>query len=210
MDGIHDLGGMAGFGPVEVEPNEPTFHEPWESKAFRLNLASIAVLRAYNTDEYRHALERMEPVHYLRARYYERVLIGVTTLLVEKNYLDANELEAKAGGRIALATAQQPNTNDGQPEPEAPRFAKGDRVRVRNIHPPGHTRVPQYVRGHSGEVVHVTPPFRFPDASAHNLPNRREATYHVEFSAQQLWSQAALGNDSVVVDLWESYLEEVE
>ncbi len=210
MDGIHDLGGIAGFGAITVEPDEPTFHEPWESQAFRLNLASIAMLRAYNADEYRHAIERMEPAHYLRARYYERVLIGVTTLLLEKNYLDATELEAKAGGRIALASAQPPNIDDGRSEPEAPRFSQGDRVRVRNIHPPGHTRVPQYVRGHSGEVVHVTPPFRFPDASAHGLPSRREATYHVQFDARLLWSQVAADSDAVVVDLWESYLQEVE
>ena len=68
MDGIHDLGGMAGFGSLELEPNEPTFHEPWEAIAFRLNIASAAILRNYNTDEYRHAIEPMDPVHYLQAR----------------------------------------------------------------------------------------------------------------------------------------------
>ena len=67
MDGIHDLGGMSGFGPVEVERGEPVFHEPWEAIAFALNALGIAVLTSYNTDEYRHAVERMDPAHYLGA-----------------------------------------------------------------------------------------------------------------------------------------------
>jgi nitrile hydratase len=72
VDGIHDLGGMGGFGPVEVERDEPVFHEPWEALAFVLNTLGIIVLKAYNADEYRHAVERMDPAHYLAAPYYER------------------------------------------------------------------------------------------------------------------------------------------
>jgi hypothetical protein len=87
MDGIYDLGGVVGFGVIEVEANEPTFHEPWEATAFRLLVSSVLTLDAFNADEYRHAIERMDPVHYLGARYYERVLTGVTTLLVEKGFL---------------------------------------------------------------------------------------------------------------------------
>jgi nitrile hydratase beta subunit len=208
MDGIHDLGGMAGFGPVETEANEPTFHETWEALAFRLNIVSIAMLRAYNVDEYRHAIERMDPVHYLQARYYERVLTGVATLLVEKGVLSLSELEQRAGGHFPLARPPRSNSDDGRDESATPRFVLGARVRVREIHPPGHTRVPQYVRGRTGVVVHVAPPFTFPDASAHGLPMRRESTYHVEFSATELWKEAAEAGDSVVVDLWESYLEE--
>lgn len=208
MDGIHDLGGMAGFGPVEMEVDEPTFHEAWEALAFRLNIVSIAMLRAYNADEYRHAIERMDPVHYLQARYYERVLTGVASLLVEKSVLSLSELEQRAGGHFPLARPPRSNCDDGRDGSEKPRFVLGARVRVREIHPPGHTRVPQYVRGRTGVVVHVAPPFTFPDASAHSLPTRREPTYHVEFSATELWNEAAEAGDSVVVDLWESYLEE--
>ena len=208
MDGIHDLGGMAGFGPVETEADEPTFHEAWEALAFRLNIVSIAMLRAYNADEYRHAIERMDPVHYIQARYYERVLTGVATLLVEKGVLSLSELEQRAGGHFPLARPPRSNSDDARDESATPRFALGARVQVREIHPPGHTRVPQYVRGRTGVVVHVAPAFTFPDASAHGLPMRREPTYHVEFSAAALWTEAAEAGDSVVVDLWESYLEE--
>ncbi|HLY36557.1 MAG TPA: nitrile hydratase subunit beta [Candidatus Binatia bacterium] len=207
MDGIHDLGGMAGFGPVAVESDEPVFHDPWEALAFALNALGIAALRAYNADEYRHAVERMDPAHYLAATYYERVLTGVATLLVEKGVVTHDDLERRAGGPFPLArpVAEHP-TADLVRQPRA-RFAIGDRVRVLEIHPTGHTRVPRYVRGCRGVVVHVAPAFSFPDASAHGLPAREEHTYHVAFEAPALWGDAAARNEQVVVDLWDAYLE---
>lgn len=208
MDGIHDLGGMAGFGSFEIEENEPTFHEAWEETAFLTNIASIAMLGAYNPDEYRHSIERMPPHEYLAARYYERTLIGVTTLLIEKGLLDQADLDRRAGASIRVSRPALANTDDGHAGSTTPRFAVGARVRVRNMHPPGHTRVPAYVRGHGGTVLHVTPPFKFPDASAHALPGRKEPTYHVAFQSRELWAESAEGEDTVVVDLWESYLEE--
>jgi len=207
MDGIHDLGGMSGFGPVEVERDEPVFHEPWEALAFALNILGIAALGAYNADEYRHAIERMDPAHYLVATYYERVLTGVATLLVEKGVVTRDELETRASGPFPLSgpVAEQP-TADLRPQPQ-PRFSIGDRVVVRTIHPTGHTRAPRYVRGKRGVVVHVAPKFSFPDAAAHGLTHRMEHTYHVEFLARELWADAARSNETVVVDLWDSYLE---
>ena len=207
MDGIHDLGGMNGFGPVEMERDEPVFHEPWEALAFALNSLGVALLRAYNADEYRHSVERMEPLHYLAARYYERMLTGVATLVVEKGVVAHSELEAHAGGSFPLArpVAERP-TAELSPQPEG-RFRVGDRVVVRSFHAAGHTRAPRYIRGKRGVVVHVAPKFSFPDASAHGLAQRDEHTYHVEFGARELWADAAATNDSVVVDLWDSYLE---
>ena len=207
MDGIHDLGGMVGFGPIGVESDEPTFHHAWEATAFRLNVAAIAMLRAYNADEYRHAIERMEPAHYLQASYYERVLTGVATLLVEKGLLDRADLERRAGGTFPIASPARANTEDGRRPPDAPRFGVGDQVRVVQVARSGHTRVPRYVRGRSGVVVHVAPPFWYPDASAHGLTPRREATYHVEFDAPDLWGEDAEESAPVVVDLWETYLQ---
>ncbi|MFN2424981.1 MAG: nitrile hydratase subunit beta [Candidatus Binatia bacterium] len=207
MDGIHDLGGMGGFGSVAIERDEPVFHETWESLAFALNILGIAGLRAYNVDEYRHSIERMDPVHYLLAGYYERVLTGVATLLVEKGLVTRAELERRAGGAfpLARAVAERPCA-DLDAEPEA-RFAVGDAVVVRDIHPAGHTRVPRYVRGKRGVVVKVAPEFSFPDVAAHGGAHRTEHTYHVEFDARALWNDAAGGNETVVVDLWDSYLE---
>ena len=209
MNGVHDMGGMHGFGSVaaEVEPDEPVFHEPWESLAFAMNALGIAVLETYNADEYRHAVERMDPVHYLAATYYERVLTGVATLLVEKGVVARDDLEARAGGGfpLSLPVAERPTADLG-PQPR-PRFRLGDAVAVRDIHPAGHTRVPRYVRGKRGVVVHVAPPFSFPDAAAHGQTQRTEHTYHVEFAARDLWSDAAESDDTVVVDLWDCYLE---
>ena len=209
MDGIHDLGGMAGFGTISHEDNEPVFHEPWHATAFALNLVSIGALRSYNTDEYRHSIERMQPVHYLQASYYERVLTGVATLLVEKHVVSLDELEEHAGGAFPLA---MPNADDPMaelaPQPVA-RFKVGDLVLVKDIHPTGHTRVPRFCRGKTGTVLHVAPAFSFPDAAAHGGAFRKEHTYHVEFASTDLWSDGGSKSESVIVDLWDSYLEGV-
>jgi len=201
---------MAGFTGIDVEPNEPQFHHPWESLAFRLNLAAIGVMRTYNTDEYRHAVERMAPAHYLSASYYERVITAVATLLVEKGAVTHAELEQRADGHFPLAEPAVANEADGRPEPETAHFAIGDRVRVREMYPPGHTRAPRYVRGRTGVVVQVVRPFKYPDAEAHRLPRRREPTYHVEFAARELWGNDAATTDTVIVDLWQTYLQAPE
>lgn len=207
MDGIHDLGGMSGFGRVDIEREEQVFHEAWESLAFALNALGVAALGAYNVDEYRHAIERMDPLHYLQATYYERVLTGVATLLVEKGVVTREELERRAGAAFPLSRPVDDRPcADLTPQPEA-RFAIGDRVIVQSFHPAGHTRAPRYVRGKRGVVVHVAPKFSFPDAAAHGLAHRSEHTYHVEFEARELWADAAGEKQTVVVDLWDSYLE---
>src|SRR5258706_5412601 len=207
MDGIHDRGGMCGFGAVEVERDEPVFHQPWEGRVFGLNALGIVVLAAYNADEYRHAIERMDPADYLAASYYERTLTGVATLLVEKGVVGHADLEARAGGRFPLARSVAPPSARDVAAGAPTRFGVGDRVVVRSRHPSGHTRAPRYVRGKRGVVVHVAPPFSFPDAAAHGFTARAERTYHVEFAARELWSDAVAGNETVVVDLWETYLE---
>jgi nitrile hydratase beta subunit len=207
VDGIHDLGGMQGFGEVSVEADEPIFHEPWQATAFALMFASQVVIRSHNVDEYRHSIERMNPAHYLQADYYERVLTGTASLLVEKGHLSAADLAARAGGPFPLSRPVAPSPMvDLAPQLE-PRFNVGDRVRVLPIAPAGHVRAPRFCRGHLGTVLHRAPKFSFPDAAAHDGPRRKEHTYHVEFAAQDLWPGEGASNDSVVVDLWDSYLE---
>jgi nitrile hydratase len=210
MDGIHDLGGMAGFGPVTKEEDEPVFHEPWQATSFALLIAMVGAMQSANADEYRHSIERMPPGHYLRAHYYERVLTGVATLLVEKGVVDRSDLERRAGGTFPLSNPIAANPMaELTPQPIA-RFAIGDRVRVREMHPAGHTRAPRFVRGKTGTVLHVAPAFSFPDASAHAGRIRKEHTYHVEFDSRSLWADDGGENESVVVDLWDSYLEAPE
>lgn len=207
MDGIHDLGGMSGFGAVEVERDEPVFHERWESRAFGLNVLGLQVLRTYNVHEYRHAVERMSPPHYLAASYYERWFTGVATLFVEKGIVTHEELEARAGGSFPLSRPPATVGPDDVPVREHARFAPGDAVVVRDIHPRGHTRVPRYVRGKRGVVIWVAARFLFPDLAGHAMHAHREHTYQVEFRAGDLWTDAEASADSVIVELWESYLE---
>jgi len=210
MDGIHDLGGMQGFGRVEREIDEPVFHENWQETTFCLMVAAQMVLQNHSADEYRHSVERMEPIHYLSSHYYERMLTGTITLLVEKGVFEIDDLEERAGGKIPMArpVAEHPMA-DLQPQPDA-RFKVGDRVRVMELHPRGHARAPGFCRGKEGTVLHVAPRFNFPDTSAHGGKLREEHTYHVEFDARDLWFDSDSENDSVIVDLWDSYLERAE
>ena len=202
MDGNHDLGGKQGFGRVRYAPDAQAFHAPWELRAN--SLYSIAVrLGIFNMDEYRHAIERMEPRHYLAAGYYERTLTSLATLCVEKGLLTLEELERRAGGTFPLAApGASGRTNVAGRE----RFLPGDPVRVRTDHVPGHMRLPAYIRGQSGIVVSESPAYPFPDAHAHGVAASDEPTYDVRFRAEDLWpgsADAAL----VHVGVFQSYLE---
>ncbi|MBV9172317.1 MAG: nitrile hydratase subunit beta [Chloroflexi bacterium] len=197
MNGVHDMGGMHGYGPVEVEPNEPVFHARWEGVVRVLITRSLN--NVFNLDEMRHAIERIPPAEYIASSYYERWLSALETLMVEKRVLDATQLptgvHATPAASVELAFA---------PSGETPRFKPGDRVKTKNVHPTGHTRLPRYVRGKMGTVRTVNGPFILPDANAHGLPERREPVYAVEFKASDLWGT---GDHLVCVDCWQSYLE---
>jgi nitrile hydratase subunit beta len=207
MNGPHDMGGMDGFGPVEVEAGEPVFHHAWERRVFGLVAASAARRRIGTTDAFRFAIERMEPSHYLRASYYERWLTAMATLLVEHGVLTRDELVGRAGGSFPLSRPAR-LLRIPEPAPAAtPRFAVGSAVRVRNEHPRGHTRCPRYVRGRRGTVVRVDGVFPLPDVAAHDDRPCAEPAYGVRFPARELWGDAAAANETIHVDLWESYLE---
>lgn len=202
MDGMHDLGGKQGFGRVRYSLRAQTFHEPWEK---RVNaLYSLAVkLGIFNMDEYRHAIERMEPRHYLSASYYERSLTSLATLCVEKGILTQEELERRAQGAFPLASPSAP----GRPNVATREALKvGDKVTVKTDYVPGHVRMPGYIRGKSGVVVGVSPAYPFPDAHAHGIEAEDEPTYDVRFDARDLWSDAA-DPAFVHVGVFESYLE---
>src|ERR1022692_204392 len=102
MDGIHDLGGMQGLGPVAHSPAEPVFHERWEAVARALMEAVAGAIDATG-GEFRHSIERMDPGHYLTSGYYEHWLTAAATLAVEHGLVTRSELEARAGGRFPLS-----------------------------------------------------------------------------------------------------------
>jgi nitrile hydratase len=205
MDGIHDLGGKQGFGPVRHSPDAQAFHEAWEVRVNALYALAVR-LGVFNMDEYRHAIERMEPRHYLSASYYERSLTSLATLCVEKGLLSREELEQRAGGPFPLASpgaAGRTNVEGRE------RLRPGDRVRVRADHVPGHVRMPGYIRGKEGVVVSESPPYPFPDAHAHSVEADDEPTYDVRFRTEELWPESA-DAALVHVGVFQSYLQRIE
>jgi nitrile hydratase len=205
MDGMHDLGGRQGFGPVRYTVNARAFHAPWEVRVNSLYAFAVR-LGIFNMDEYRHAIERMEPRHYLTASYYERSLTSLATLLVEKGVVTREELEARARGRFPLAAPSAPGrTNVAARE----HFQPGERVRVRADHVPGHVRMPGYIRGKTGVVVSESPAYPFPDAHAHGVEAQDEPTYDVQFNSEELWPGSA-DRASIYVAVFQSYLERVK
>ena len=143
MDGMHDMGGRQGFGAVRYTLNAQAFHAEWEVRAN--SLYAFAVRHGlFNMDEYRHAIERMEPRHYLSASYYERSLTSLATLLVEKGVVTREELAQRSQGHFPLAAPSAPGRSNAVARE---RFQPGDRVRVRSEYVPGHVRMPGYIRG---------------------------------------------------------------
>ena len=237
MDGIHDLGGMQGFGAVEREDDEPVFHEPWEGRTFAtvgLSLGAVGI----NTPMFRHAIERMDPAHYLASGYYEHWLTAATTLLVDAGVVTIDELEARAGGavphsrpvlpgaaQVSSAAVDGPlgaraddrkgsarnNDREGRRAGvDVPRFAIGSTVRVLDAPFDGHTRCPRYVRGHVGEVIRVDDAFPVAEIEAHRQEKVLEYTYGVRFTARELWGDTADAAASVTVDLYEHHLASCE
>lgn len=227
MNGIHDLGGMDGFGAVDVETNEPVFHASWERTVFGITTA-VFLARIGNAHAYRHAIERMEPGHYLAAPYYERMLTGIATMLVDRGVVSRADLDARvpggfplgrpvapeplrgvgiAGAGIAMDAPTGVGTAPGTAATAGARFAIGDAVVVRNVQTHGHTRCPRYVRGKRGVVVRVDRAFSLPDIEAHSDDLRKEPTYGVRFAAAELWGTAGGVRETMTVDLWESYLD---
>ena len=204
VDGIHDLGGMAGFGPVEVERDEPVFHERWHGRVFAMSASSM-MAGLYGTPSFRHTIERMDPAHYLASGYYEHWLTSVASLLVEVGAVDRDELVRRAGSfPLSGPVHPRPVLFDGPPHE---RFAVDDEVRVSDEHPNGHTRCPDYVRGHLGRVVRVDPPSNVPDIEAHLGERVPEVTYAVRFTGRELWGRGSSDRDSVTIDLYDRYLE---
>jgi nitrile hydratase subunit beta len=217
VNGVHDMGGMHGMGPIEEEKNEPVFHERWEGRVFALRRA-MAAWGKWNIDVTRHEVELLPPAEYLRMSYYERQFAAFIELLVKRGLITRAEVETgkpapdspKAVPQFmvekaaALVAKGVPTSRD---LPVVPRFQTGQRVRARNIHPVGHTRLPRYARGKLGTIVRDHGVFVFPDTNAHFLGENPQHVYSVRFAARELWGQEAAARDSVNLDLWDDYLE---
>lgn len=105
MNGVHDLGGMQGFGPILREEGEPCFHQDWERRVFGLFFGCFAGGH-FNVDMFRHAIENMPAQKYLATSYYEHWLHALEALLVANGTLTETQIDRRvvelsdvAGGR---------------------------------------------------------------------------------------------------------------
>ena len=217
MNGVHDMGGLQCFGPVEPEPNEPVFHADWERRAFAITLA-MGGTGEWNIDMSRFARENRAPADYLSKSYYELWLAGLEALVAERRLITEQELAAaRAIGRprpvkrILAAQDVDHVLSRGTAvarEPKAPaRFKPGDRVRAKNMHPTGHTRLPRYVRGHVGTIERVHGCHVFPDSNAAGRGEDPQWLYSVSFEGRELWGAEGDPTLKVSVDAWEPYLD---
>jgi nitrile hydratase len=216
MNGVHDMGGMHGMGPIVIEPDEPVFHADWEKRVFATRLA-CAYHRRWNSDINRYAVERMPPADYLASSYYEHVLFGLETVLVEQGVVTAEELASgRAAGQAVvksmldiagLDTLLQQRIRARREEKVAPKFKTGDAVVARNTHPAGHTRLPRYARGRHGVIDRDFGVYVFPDTNAMSRDPKPQHLYSVRFSARELWGDSAAARDSVYVNLWDDHLD---
>ena len=98
--------------------------------------------------------------------------------------------------------------SDSERPAETPaRFAAGDPVITRNIHPTGHTRLPRYTRGKRGVIERVHGAHVFPDSNAHGLGEAPQWLYTVRFTGAELWGEDADPTLTTSIDAWDSYLE---
>jgi nitrile hydratase beta subunit len=217
MNGGQDLGGAQGHGPVRPEPNEPVFHAEWEKRAFALTLA-MGAPGGWNIDMSRFARENRLPGEYLSMTYYQIWLAGLEKLMAERGLVSPDEV---AAGHAIGAAKPVPRTlsaadvakvlyRGGPTEREtntAARFAIGDRVRAKNIHPATHTRLPRYVRGRVGVVERTLGCHVFPDSNSLGLGENPQWLYTVRFDGRELWGPDGDPGVKVSVDAWEPYLE---
>lgn len=217
MNGAQDLGGMMGFGRIGIEPDEPWFHAPWERRVFGLTLA-MGATGAWNIDMSRHARESLPPAEYLGSSYYEIWMKGLEKLVVKQDLVSPDEVaighalsEPKPVKRVLKADEVTSVLARGgpaeRPAEHPARFAVGDRVLARNMHPTGHTRLPRYARGKHGIVEIVHGVFVFPDSHAHGQGENPQWLYTIRFSGRELWGEEADPTTIVSIDAWESYLE---
>lgn len=217
MNGPHDLGGQMGFGPVAPERDEPIFHAEWEKRALGVTLCAGA-MGAWSIDESRFTRESLHPADYYASSYYEIWIKALEQLLQRHGFVTANDLAVGA----AVDPAAEPKrvlkaenvpavlARGGpcdRPVSTPARFSAGQRVRTRNFHPTGHTRLPRYARGKLGVIDAVREGYVLPDTNAHGKGENPQWLYTVVFSAGELWGEGADPTLEVSIDAWEGYLE---
>ena len=227
MDGVHDMGGMHGFGPIERD--ELSYHDEWEVRVHGISNALAAPGGG------RYSLEALDPAAYLGSSYYERWLLARVNTLLNLGKITQAEFDAaiakfesdpdaempeddpeayakaveevREARRKAGDSSFPPGDGPAADETAQPRYKVGECVTAKTIHPVGHTRLPRYVRGRTGEVISVYRPQGFQDHEPIDGQAGTQPMYAVRFEGEELWGAQAEANSSVVLDMWESYLE---
>jgi nitrile hydratase beta subunit len=216
MNGVHDMGGMHGMGPIKEDKNEPVFHAAWEGRAYGVTRA-MGAWRLWNLDASRFQRELIDPVDYLQMSYYERWIAALVELMLKNNLVTRTEIEsgrpdAGAPVRTPTFTAEKvpalisKGVSTRRDVPATASFRIGQSVRARNINPVGHTRLPRYARGKVGTVDRDHGVFVFPDTNALFQGEKPQHVYSVRFEARELWGEQASRRDTVYIDLWDDYL----
>jgi len=215
MDGIHDLGGKQGYGPVAVDHSGHVQLDHWEARMWAI--AQTCKASDWTGDWWRHITERIDPAVYLNIPYFEKWMLTYSTGFITSDLCSTDEviaghpktlvpppsaqsvadvLEAvRTGGRAAGWTA-----------PSGPIFDIGQNVHTKVDIDADHTRLPAYARGRTGQIIAHHGPVPLPDLNAKGI-TQPEHLYTVVFTARTLWGAAGSDIDTVRLDLWESYLD---
>jgi len=223
MNGVHDLGGTDGLGPVVVPDNEPRFRAEWEKAAFAM--FSMAFRGGFfGVDQFRHEIEQMHPAIYLLAPYYEHWIHAVEESGTRKGLLDVAEIDKRTQYFLQNPDAPMPTREDPEllafvnavvksgasakrESDKVARFQVGDRVTVHSDSPLGHTRRARYIRGRTGEIALAHGTFIYPDSAGNGGPDAPEHVYTVKFTSEELWGpETAEPNGVVYFDVWEPYV----
>ncbi len=217
MNSVHDMGGMDGFGKVEPESAEPTFHERWEGRVLAMNRA-LGSQGTWNIDMARHAREKLSPQVYLSASYYQKWFLGMRDQLIERGLIGVDELQAghalRSGTPLPSGTFQIKDVprvlsrgKFGRSAQEPPKFTIGAKVRCKNLHPQTHTRLPRYVRGRLGVIELNHGAQVYPDAASVDGRESPQWLYTVVFTSQELWGPDGDPTMKISIDAFEPYLE---
>ena len=216
MNGVHDMGGMDGFGKVEVEPNEPPFHAKWEGRVLAMQRA-MGYAGAWHIDHSRFAQEKLPPQVYLTASYYQRWALAMEKNVIERGYVGPDEMAAGHALRpgtplkrkLTPDVIQQGMTRTSfyRQQQGPARFKIGDRVRTKNIHPATHTRLPRYARGKVGVIQMQHGCHMYPDSVATDEGDNPQWLYTVVFEGHELWGPDADPTSKISIDAFEPYLD---
>ncbi len=227
MNGLHDCGGMQGFGPIGHVADEPMFHSPWEGRVCAMSRSVGLAGKTRVTLGLRWGIEAIPAVDQVRMTYFEKWFASLVNRLVECGIVSPEEVargQSDPDKRMIstpASVAQAIRANLGRPDGSTntaakPNFEVGDPVRVRNINPVTHTRCPRYLRSRTGIVVKHRGAWDFPDTAhitlaisdRHSpLPAEPDHVYAIRFPAREVWGDDAPPTDFLYADLWERYLE---